>query len=239
VSAAASRPSRGLLEGIEVVSLDAGGVLVVPRHDVLAAALVAAGLPVDVERFWAAHHHAMRAVDLARAAPESPLAFAEYLDGFLAAIEVPVHHRSEARRHLDEVFGPPLWCHPLPGALDGVRSLAGAGLRLVVTSNADGTVARQLRRAGVVQVGEGPGVPVEAVVDSGAVGVAKPDPAIFELTARTMGVPVTRVLHVGDSVHYDVEAATAAGMVGVHLDPHRLCTDRTHPHVQTLGDLVS
>lgn len=239
MSVPAARPATGLLEGIEVVSLDAGGVLVVPRHDVLAEALAAAGLPVDAERFWVAHHHAMRAVDLARAEPESPHAFAEYLDGFLAAVEVPSERRAEARRYLDPVFGPPVWCHPLPGALAGVRALAAAGLRLVVTSNADGSVADLLRRAAVVQVGDGPGVAVEAIVDSGAVGVAKPDPAIFDLVARTMGVAPAQVLHVGDSVHYDVEAATRAGMVGVHLDPHEVCRDRGHPHVRALVDLLA
>lgn len=238
MTAADRVPTTGLLTGIEVVSLDAGGVLVVPRHDVLVDALAEAGVAADASRFWAAHHRAMHAVDLARAEPESPAAFAEYLDGFLAAIGVPPSDRPEARRHLDRVFAPVLWCQPIPGAVEGLRALEAAGLRLVVTSNADGRAHQQLLTAGVLQVGEGHGVPVEAIVDSGAVGVAKPDAAIFRLTARTMGVPVERVLHIGDSVHYDVDAADAAGMVGVHMDPHDLCPDRSHPHVRSLAELL-
>ena len=41
---------------------------------------------------------------------------------------------------------------------------------------------------GVVQIGDGPGVPVEHITDSGVLGVAKPDPAMFLTTAAGPGL---------------------------------------------------
>lgn len=57
----------------------------------------------------------------------------------------------------------------------------------------------------------------DEVVLSAAVGVRKPDPAIFELTARRLGVDIDGCVFV-DDLELNVEAARALGMVGVHHD---------------------
>ena len=120
----------------------------------------------------------------------------------------------------------------------GVRALADAGIPMAIVSNADGTVAQILREAGVCQAGPGPLVEVATVVDSGAIGVAKPDPAIFTPALDALGTEAGRTLHVGDSVHYDVGGARAAGLRGVHFDPRRLCERTDHDHVAALTDLL-
>jgi putative hydrolase of the HAD superfamily len=57
----------------------------------------------------------------------------------------------------------------------------------------------------------------ELVVDSGFVGVRKPDPPIYELTiARLSGVSAEQCLFV-DDVLVNVETAGAMGMTGVHF----------------------
>ncbi len=83
------------------------------------------------------------------------------------------------------------------------------------------------------------GVPVGVVIDSAVVGVAKPDPAIFYLALNALGVPPGgTVLHVGDSLRYDVAGALAAGLQPVHLDPYGFCpAPGGHPHVRSLADL--
>lgn len=50
-----------------------------------------------------------------------------------------------------------------------------------------------------------------AIVSSADLGVRKPDPKIFREAARCLGVPVERILHVGDRWELDVEGAIAAG----------------------------
>jgi HAD superfamily hydrolase (TIGR01549 family) len=56
----------------------------------------------------------------------------------------------------------------------------------------------------------GLGALVDAVVISGAAGIAKPDPAIFELAVAKLGVPLAAAWHVGDSLASDVAGARNA-----------------------------
>jgi putative hydrolase of the HAD superfamily len=152
------------------------------------------------------------------------------------------------------------WTHVGTGAMAGLRALAALGLPMGVVSNSDGTVQAELRRLGVCYApgeppdapGEPPdapgepnapgaaGIPVGVVVDSAVVGVAKPDPAIFGIALDALGVPASgTVLHVGDSLRYDVAGALAAGLEPVHLDPHGFCpAPDGHPHIRSLAELA-
>jgi putative hydrolase of the HAD superfamily len=120
-----------------------------------------------------------------------------------------------------------------------LQRFALAGMPMAVVSNNDGTAEEQLRLAGVCQVGPGPFVEVVAIVDSGAVGVAKPDPAIFRPALDALGTDPHRTLYVGDMVHADVRGAEAAGMPVVQIDPYDYHLDFTHervPHLDALAD---
>ena len=77
------------------------------------------------------------------------------------------------------------------------------------------------------------------VIDSGAVGVAKPDPAIFAIALEACGVAPERVVHVGDAVGADVAGALAAGVRPLHLDPYGFCTDDSHPHVPDVATVAA
>ena len=219
----------------DAVSLDVGGVLVVPDHGMLAGALVAAGVAHDRSRFGIGHYLAMAAMDRATSDPED---FTDYLWGFLAAVGVPEPDRPAVHRQLSDLLRTPIWCQPVPGSRVGLRALAAAGVRLAVTSNSDGTVADLLRRHEWVQVGDGPGVAVEVITDSGDVGVGKPDPRVFQATIDGLGLPPERILHIGDSVHYDVEGGAAVGLQTVHMDPFGVCGSADHPHVRELAGLL-
>ena len=73
-------------------------------------------------------------------------------------------------------------------------------------------------------------MPVACVVDSYVVGVAKPDPAIFEPALSALGLSASsRVAYVGDTVFYDVRAATAAGLTPLLHDPFGFHADDPHP----------
>ncbi len=223
-----------MARGFDAVSLDVGGVLVVPDHGALAGVLDRLGARYDRGRFGVGHYEAMAAMDRAASDPED---FTDYLWGFLAAVDVPDADRPRAHAALADVLRTPVWCQPVPGSRAAIRALADAGLRLAVTSNSDGTVADHLARHEWLQVGPGPGVPVEVVTDSGEVGVGKPDARVFQATIDALGLPPERILHVGDSAFYDVAGAAAVGMHAVHMDPHRLC-DGDHPHVTALIEVL-
>ena len=105
--------------------------------------------------------------------------------------------------------------------------LAAAGYTLAIVSNATGTVEAQLRANAICQVGPGPGVTVDAVIDSSVVGYAKPDPRIFEITLERLGVAPAEAVHVGDTPGADVAGARAAGIRPILVDPHD-----DHPHLE-------
>jgi FMN phosphatase YigB (HAD superfamily) len=223
------------LDPFDAVSLDVGGVLVVPDHGRLRVTLERAGVPFDLARFGPAHYLAMHAVDEALSRAED---FSDYQRRFLVEVSVPAERIDDALAAITPIFETSLWCQTVPGARGALRALADSGVCLAVTSNSDGWVADLLARHEICQVGPGRGVSVEWISDSGALGVAKPDARLFEATAAALGIDAARVVHVGDSVHYDVEGARAAGMQGVHVDPYRLCSHTDHPHITSLEDLL-
>jgi putative hydrolase of the HAD superfamily len=59
---------------------------------------------------------------------------------------------------------------------------------------------------------------LDFVLPSGAVGLAKPNPAFFRLAAERAGVTPADAVMVGDSYRADVQGAWAAGMDAVWLD---------------------
>lgn len=96
----------------------------------------------------------------------------------------------------------------VPPALARLRA---HGATLVVVSNWDVSLHGVLRDTGVA-------VLVDAVLTSAEEGVAKPDPAIFARALERAGAADPRaVLHVGDSVAFDVNGARAAGITPVLL----------------------
>jgi putative hydrolase of the HAD superfamily len=81
------------------------------------------------------------------------------------------------------------------------------------------------------------------VIDSAVVGVSKPDPRIFALALDALGLPGAdrgAIVHVGDSLRYDVAGALAAGVRPLHLDPHGFCPAPVgHEHLRRLADLLA
>jgi putative hydrolase of the HAD superfamily len=127
---------------------------------------------------------------------------------------------------------------PVPDAAEVLRALQLAGFALAVVSNASGTMERQLAEHRICSVDGDISAQVAVVVDSDVVGVEKPDPRIFEIALRALGMAAERCLYVGDTVHFDVEGARAVGMQAVHFDPFRLCPEDDHPHIGSLHELV-
>jgi putative hydrolase of the HAD superfamily len=220
---------------IEAVLLDAGGVLMLPSHAPILAALAAAGLRADPARLDAAHYAGMRGLD---EAPDGPFEWRHYLVGYVRALAISRAARAVAIDALRAPFDDPaqLWRRPAPGVGAALGALAALGIRLGVVSNAEGTVAARLAELAICQVGAGAGVPVEVVIDSHRVGVEKPDPAIFGFALRAMALDPARCLYVGDSVRIDVAGARGAGLAPVLVDPDGSAATPA-PRVRALAEL--
>jgi putative hydrolase of the HAD superfamily len=228
---------------VSAILLDAGGVLVFPEPANLLPSLRTVGLEPDLATLERAHYRAMAAQDQQPTAPVPGTWWRDYLLTYIAACGVPEASREQLAIQIAEQGGRG-WAHAGLGVKDGLRVLAALGLPMGVVSNSDGSVTGDLRRVGVChahdETGPAESVPMRIIVDSAVVGVAKPDPRIFGFALDALGVPADgAVLHVGDSLRYDVAGALAAGLQPVHMDPHGFCPRPDgHPHVRSLAALA-
>lgn len=248
----ASAESGDALDGTEVkaILLDAGGVLVFPRPGHVTPALRAAGLDPDLATLERAHYLAMAAQDAEAEPPAPGTWWHNYLVTYIAACGAPARQAERLAAEIAELPRTRTWAYAGLGVKEGLQALAALGLPLGIVSNSDGSVEGDLLREGICyapstdQAAEADqaaeGVPIGIIVDSAVVGVAKPDPRIFAFALDALGVPADgTVLHVGDSLRYDVAGALAAGLRPVHMDPHDLCPQPDgHLHVRSLAALT-
>ena len=222
---------------IDAVWLDAGGVLVLPDPTVLAPLLAVYGGSGTIDAHRRAHYAAMAAKSLAGADEHD---WHAYDVAYVTSVGVGEVDREEAATVLGRTRNAWTWRWPIPESVDALRALHASGVPLGVVSNASGQIEAVLRRSGVCQVGAGDATPVRCVVDSHVVGVAKPDPRIFDHAAPHFdGIDRDRIAYVGDSIVMDVVGARAAGLRPVLLDPHDDHPGADFDRISSLWDLVS
>jgi putative hydrolase of the HAD superfamily len=222
------------------VLLDAGGVFVLPEPARIVGALTRAECEVDGRMLDDVHYRAAQQFAVGLDVEENWAAcWLSYLQAYVVECGVPEERRAEAHRHLDSEFADAaLWVAPIEGSREGLQALADLGVRLGVVSNADGLIGARLAQLELCQVGPGMGVTIECVVDSGNVGVMKPDPRIFEGALDLMGLSAQEVWYVGDMPAIDVVGARRAGLRPVLMDPLRLHLDADYDRVDSLADLA-
>src|SRR5439155_25487451 len=104
-------------------------------------------------------------------------------------------------------------------------------LRLVVVSNANGTLRTAFDRLGLTGL-------VDLVLDSHDEGIEKPDPRLFHRAIERAGARAESTVHVGDLYHVDVVGARAAGLRAVLVDAAWLYEECDCPRVRTLHELA-
>jgi len=194
------------------VLFDAGNTLVFLDYGRLASAVGAAlGLPLT-EAGLRQH-----AADAARAMEHGRLTDRERGTVFLLTLferaGVPAVRTEELKAALLDLHQRAhLWGATEPGTAEALQRLKNAGMRLAVVSNSDGRAAAALAAGGLLDA-------FEFVIDSGEVGVEKPDPRIFQIALDRLGVSPSDALYVGDLYEAEVVGARAAGLDVVLLDP--------------------
>ncbi len=221
---------------IDAVLFDAGGIFVIPDPNVLAPLLSYYGASSELSAYHRAHFWAMAAKSAAQSGESD---WSAYNLAYVESVGVPAHDRAEAARALDRSRSAYIWRWPLQDSVQALRGLYDRGVPVGVVSNASGQIEDILARSGVCQVGPGAGVPVRIVVDSFLVGVAKPDPRIFDFgLAALTDIDRSRVAYVGDSVTMDIAGARNAGLVPVLLDPYDDHVGSDFYRVRSLLDLL-
>lgn len=104
-----------------------------------------------------------------------------------------------------------LWRRPIPGMIELVRELKRGGTPIAVISNSEGYLAELVDELGWSR-------DFDVVVDSGRVGIDKPDARIFAHACAALGVQTSELLHVGDAWEADVNGALGASASAVWFD---------------------
>jgi HAD superfamily hydrolase (TIGR01509 family) len=210
-----------LVRGVELLCLDAGNTVIFLDHARMAAACEPLGFRTDAQ-------------SLARAEGETKLAQER---GEELSVAWSQSHREAARgwgktvgtilarAGLAESRVPQmletlwlehvslnLWSRIPEGLVEALGRAREAAVRVAVVSNSEGVLARVFEQLGILDA-------VDLVVDSGVVGVEKPDPRIFRVALDHFGVAPERALHLGDNFSTDVLGARAAGIRVALVDP--------------------
>jgi HAD superfamily hydrolase (TIGR01509 family) len=220
---------------LETVFLDAGGVLIYPNWWRVSDALAKHGVTVSPEALMHADPIARRELDDLHVIGGTTDASRGWLffDLVLAHAGTP---RSDATAAaLAELHtyhtASNLWEYVPPDVVPALETLRLRGLRLVVVSNANGTLRAHMDRIGMTGR-------VDHVLDSADEGVEKPDPRFFEIALARSGADKATTIHVGDLYYVDVVGARSAGLRGVLLDEANLRPDADCPRVHSLDELL-
>ena len=221
---------------LQTVFLDAGGVFLYPNWWRVSDALAKHGVQVSPETLQASDPHARRQLDDLKVIGGTTDATRGWLFFDLILEHAGVARSEGTAAALAELHryhtASNLWEYVPDAAVPAIRALRGLGLRLVVVSNANGTLRMHLDRLGLTPH-------FDVVLDSADEGVEKPDPRFFEIALTRSGADKATTIHVGDLYYVDVAGARAAGLRGVLLDEANLRPDADCPTVRSLGELVS
>ncbi|MFZ0012823.1 MAG: HAD family hydrolase [Acidimicrobiia bacterium] len=223
------------------ILLDVGGVFLLPSRDHIRSALRQVGHAIDQDQaIDRAHYVAARVfpMDLEDTANLGPY-WTEYLKLYARTVGVPEDTNDQAVEHLrNEYVTGALWSQVIEGSRDGLAELVAGGVPVGIVSNSDGTIERRLDEMGICQVGPGGGVEVRCFVDSGAVGVEKPDPRIFDFALDALDLEPDGVWYVGDTPGFDVVGARRAGLEPLLMDPYDVSGDLDVTRVASLRQVA-
>lgn len=105
------------------------------------------------------------------------------------------------------------------GAMEILQGLRPHGRIAVVSNNVE---AEQIAKVAVCGIDRH----IDALVVSEAVGVTKPNPAIFDIALQRIGARADAAVMIGDSWTADIEGARAAGIRAIWYNPlRRRCPD--------------
>jgi FMN phosphatase YigB (HAD superfamily) len=217
-----------LVRGVELLCLDAGNTVIFLDHARLSRWLAAHGYEVSVEEL-------VRTEGVAKLRQERgelvddvwkgrELAGAAGWGKTVGTIIQEAGVPEEAVAGLLEGLWPEhmrlnFWSLVPEGFGEALVAARERGIKVAVVSNSEGMLDVLFADLGVLGH-------IDLLLDSGKIGIEKPDPRIFTMALDTFGVEAHQALHLGDSIATDVLGARAAGVRVALIDPHGHCEGR-------------
>ncbi|HEY6272197.1 MAG TPA: HAD family hydrolase [Terriglobales bacterium] len=229
-------PRQPVLHNCETLFLDAGGVLVWPNWWRIADVLRAHGIEVPAESLAQADPVVRQKIDWSDelTAVGDQKRGSHYFEMILAQVNVPLSDGIEsALSALREYHATEnLWEYVPDFVRPALVELRRRDLKLVVVSNANGTLLRAFTRLGLVPL-------VDVIVDSAEVGVEKPDRRLFDTALDRSGARRSTTVHVGDLYSVDVIGARNAELTGVLVDQADLYSSIDCLRIKSIAELPS
>ncbi len=211
-----------LVRGVRLLSLDAGNTVIFLDHGRLAELASRHGLVTDARALTrtegaAKRRHAEgRMVDVRWSKEDAPGArgWGAMVATIVCEAGLP---EAKAPAFLDEAW--PLhvaknfWCKVPEGFGDAIERARRKGVQIVLVSNSEGMLAELFTELGIVEH-------FDLLLDSGIIGLEKPDPRFFDVALKKLRVPAEEALHLGDMHSTDIVGARAAKMRAALIDPH-------------------
>jgi FMN phosphatase YigB (HAD superfamily) len=228
-----------LVAGVRLLSLDAGNTIIFLDHGRIARILAGEGIEVGVEVLIRCEGEAKRLLEDGYG--ENPRWACEREIGALGwgrTIGTILVQAGVDRARVPELLAV-LWKNHLElnlwwlvpdglgPALDSIRAI---GVKVVVVSNSEGMLDLLFAHLDIAKY-------LDFVVDSGKVGVEKPDPAIWQFALAAYPTPPESVLHLGDTYATDIAGAKGAGFRAALIDPFGHYEDR-HANVARVPGVV-
>jgi putative hydrolase of the HAD superfamily len=221
---------------LETVFLDAGGVLIYPNWWRVSEALATHGVTVSPGALIAADPRARRELDDTHTIGTTTDASRGWLFFDLVLAHAGIERCGGTAAALADLHAyhtaSNLWEYVPDYVVPALETMRARGLRLVVVSNANGTLRAHLDRLDLTRR-------FDCVLDSADEGVEKPDARFFDIALQRSGAARDTTIHVGDLYHVDVVGARNAGLRGALLDEADLRPDADCPRVRTLDELVT
>jgi HAD superfamily hydrolase (TIGR01549 family) len=209
-----------------IVTFDAGQTVIDLDLAFLARRLAERGVAVEIPALAAAAAPAWQRYD-ARVDPAGGHPWHDLMTALLAGAGVAADRIGPLVDWLwTEQPRANLWRAQVPGMVALARELTARGVRVAILSNSEGRLAELLAEIGVADA-------FAAIIDSGRVGIEKPDRRIFDHAIAALGG--TRPgIHIGDSWPADIAGALGAGWRAIWFGPR--ATPVADPRVAVARD---
>lgn len=221
---------------IDVVFLDAGGVLLYPDWERISRILAKHRITATSAQLAEGEFPAKRRMD--DAGFRSSTGDITEPDGYLGWVvkATGIDYDDEAlhaaaREFQAEHLRANLWSVVPDEVHPALRRLRAAGYRLGLISNTEDNLRPVLARTGLDAY-------FDSLVLSSEVSSEKPDPVIFREALGQMAVSPERAIFVGDFYSIDVAGARAVGITPILLDPKGLSPDRDVARIASLTELA-
>ena len=218
------------------VFLDVGGTLLHLDRDYILACLAERGLARDRGDFVVADRvgrAAMTAMLRSETPGDDTARWRAYAQAMLTELGCTGADAEAVRlRIIERNKAGTLWSYMEDGTAATLQQLKAQGYTVGIVSNSDGRVNQFLHHAGLMPF-------IDFVVDSGAVGVEKPDARIFHIACEQAGVNPEEVVHVGDLYEIDILGARGAGITPILIDPEGIHADADCDRIRAMPELLT